>query len=47
MKHKRDRKKYHACTARKLLIRNMTASICGFDCKNSYNLSVFAIYFEN
>ena len=32
-------------------IRNMTPSLCGFDCKKkkkkSHKLSVFAIYLEN
>ena len=33
--------------AHKYLIRDITASICGFDCKSGYKLSVCAIYLEN
>ena len=39
--------KYHVCTVHKHLIRNMTASMCCFDCKKRYKLSVFVIYLEN
>ena len=50
MKGKRDRKNIMCAgciTTHKHLIRNMTASVCGFDSKTSNELSVFAIYLKN